>query len=142
MTRLKNAIYGLLTFVLLPLVMIGCLSLAAQNAVRVDAGMVDAYELSDTGRTIRKWILPERRSISRIHIYFDPTEPLRNVTVYARVGEDNWKVVKAIKTPVRTSPYVIKTALSTDAIRVVLSATVGLIERVELYGTPSDKTTE
>ena len=144
MTRLKNAIYGLLTFALLSLATSGCLSVAAQNSVRVDEGITEVYELTGGGTSMaQKWVLPEKRSISRIHIYFDPTEPLRNVTVHARVGEDSWRRVKAITNPVRTSPYVIKTAISTDAIRIILSSsTTLLIRRIELYGTASDTTTE
>lgn len=146
MTRLTNSIYRIFTLTLLPLVMIGCLSVAAQNTVRVDGGMTQTFEMSEGGTgAIQKWILPERRSISRIEIHFDPIEPLRNMTVYARMGEDNWRVVKAIKTPVRTSPYIIRAPLSTDAIRVVLSSSMGvtgMIDRIVLYGAESSKSTE
>lgn len=146
MTRLINAIYRTFTLALLPLVMLGCLSMAAQNTVRVDAGMKQTFEMSEGGTgAIQKWILPERRSISRIEIHFDPIEPLRNMTVYARMGEDNWRVVKAIKTPVRTSPYIIRAPLSTDAIRVVLSSSMGvtgMIDRIVLYGAESSTSTE
>ena len=136
MIRLKNAISNLFGFALFPFVMLGCLSLAAQNTVRVDGGITESYEMSESGTGgIQKWILPERRSISRIEIHFDPIEPLRNMTVYARMGEDNWRIVKAIKTPVRTSPYIIRAPLSTDAIRVVLSSSTGMIDRLVLYGT-------
>ena len=146
MTRLINAIYRTFTLALLPLVMLGCLSIAAQNTVRVDGGMTQTFEMSEGGTgAIQKWILPERRSISRIEIHFDPIEPLRNMTVYARMGEDNWRVVKAIKTPVRTSPYIIRAPLSTDAIRVVLSSSMGvtgMIDRIVLYGAESSPSTE
>ena len=136
MTHLKNSIYSILAFALLPFVMLGCLSMAAQNTVRVDGGMTESYEMSESGTgTIQKWILPERRSINRIEIHFDPIEPLRNMTVYARMGEDNWRIVKAIKTPIRSSPYIIRAPLSTDAIRVVLSSSIGMIDRIALYGT-------
>ena len=143
MTRLKNSIYSTFAFALLPFVMLGCLSMAAQNTVRVDDGITESYELSESGTSAtRKWVLPERRSISRIEIYFDPIEPLRNMTVYARMGEDNWRIVKAIKTPIRTSPYIIQTPLSTDAIRVVLSSSMGMIDRIALYGAESSTSTE
>ena len=143
MTRLKISIYSVLAFALFPFVMLGCLSMAAQNTVRVDGGMTESYEMSESGTgTIQKWILPERRSINRIEIHFDPIEPLRNMTVYARMGEDNWRIVKAIKTPIRTSPYIIRAPLSTDAIRVVLSSSIGMIDRIALYGTESDTSTE
>ncbi len=143
MTRLNNSIHSTFVFVLLPFVMLGCLSIAAQNTVRVDGGMTQTYELSESGTSaIQKWILPERRSISRIEIHFDPIEPLRNMTVYARMGEDNWRIVKAIKTPIRTSPYIIRAPLSTDAIRVVLSSSLGMIDRIVLYGTESSTSTE
>ena len=143
MTRLTNSIYRTFTLTLLPLVMIGCLSLAAQNTVRVDGGMTETFEMSESGTgAIQKWILPERRSISRIEIHFDPIDPLKNMTVYARMGEDNWRVVKAIKTPVRTSPYIIRAPLSTDAIRIVLSSSIGMIDRIVLYGAESSKSTE
>ena len=123
--------------------MLGCLSMVAQNTVRVDSGITESYELSESGTSAtRKWILPERRSISRIEIYFDPIEPLRNMTVYARMSEDNWRIVKAIKTPIRTSPYIIQAPLSTDAIRVVLSSSMGMIDRIVLYGTESSTSTE
>ena len=143
MTRLKNSIYSPFAFALLPFVMLGCLSMAAQNTVRVDNGMTETFEMSESGTgVIQKWILPERRSISRIEIHFDPIEPLRNMTVYARMGEDNWRIVKAIKTPIRTSPYIIRAPLSTDAIRVVLSSSIGMIDRIVLYGAESSTSTE
>ena len=143
MTRLKNSIYSTFAFVLLPFVMLGCLSIAAQNTVRVDGGMTETFEMSESGTgAIQKWILPERRSISRIEIHFDPIDPLKNMTVYARMGEDNWRIVKAVKTPVRTSPYIIRTPLSTDAIRVVLSSSIGMIDRIVLYGAETKPSVE
>ena len=143
MTRLNNPIYSIFVFALFPFVMLGCLSMAAQNTVRVDAGMTETFEMSESGTgAIQKWILPERRSISRIEIHFDPIDPLKNMTVYARMGEDNWRVVKAVKTPIRTSPYIIRAPLSTDAIRVVLSSSIGMIDRIVLYGAESSKSTE
>ena len=143
MTRFKNSIYITFAFVLLPFVMLGCLSMAAQNTVRVDSGMTETFEMSESGTgAIQKWILPERRSISRIEIHFDPIDPLKNMTVYARMGEDNWRVVKAVKTPIRTSPYIIRAPLSTDAIRVVLTSSIGMIDRIVLYGAESKTSTE
>ena len=143
MTSLKNPIYSTFVCALLPFVMLGCLSMAAQNTVRVDGGMTETFEMSESGTgAIQKWILPERRSISRIEIHFDPIDPLKNMTVYARMGEDNWRVVKAVKTPIRTSPYIIRAPLSTDAIRVVLSSSIGMIDRIVLYGAESTKSTE
>ena len=143
MTLPKNSIYITFALALLPFVMLGCLSMAAQNTVRVDSGMTEVYEMSESGTgVIQKWILPERRSISRIEIHFDPIEPLRNMTVYARMGEDNWRIVKAIKTPIRKSPYIIQAPLSTDAIRVVLSSTIGIIDRIVLYGSEVKPTAE
>ncbi len=143
MTRLRNLIHSTFVFALIPFVMLGCLSMAAQNTVRVDAGMTETFEMSESGTgAIQKWILPERRSISRIEIHFDPIDPLKNMTVYARMGENNWRVVKAIKTPIRTSPYIIRAPLSTDAIRVVLSSSIGMIDRIVLYGAESSKSTE
>ena len=139
MIRLKNSIYSVFVFALLPFATLGCLSMAAQNTVRVDSGMTEAYELSESGTgAIQKWILPERRSISRIEIHFDPIEPLRNMTVYARMGEDNWRIVKAIKTPIRKSPYIIRAPLSTDAIRVVLGSSIGMIDHIALYGAETE----
>ena len=64
------------------------------------------------------------------------------MTVYARMGEDNWRVVKAIKTPIRTSPYIIRAPLSTDAIRIVLSSSIGMIDRIVLYGAEPRTSTE
>ena len=143
MTPLKNRIHSTFAVALLPFVMLGCLSMAAQNTVRVDGGMTETFEMSESGTgAIQKWILPERRSISRIEIHFDPIDPLKNMTVYARMGEDNWRVVKAVKTPIRTSPYIIRAPLSTDAIRVVLSSSIGMIDRIVLYGAESSKSTE
>ena len=143
MTHLKNSIYITFALVLLPFVMLGCLSMAAQNTVRVDGGMTETFEMSESGTgAIQKWILPERRSISRIEIHFDPIDPLKNMTVYARMGEDNWRVVKAVKTPIRTSPYIIRAPLSTDAIRVVLTSSIGMIDRIVLYGAESKTSTE
>lgn len=143
MIHLKNPIYNTVLFAVLPFVMLGCLSMAAQNTVRVDGGMTETFEMSESGTgAIQKWILPERRSISRIEIHFDPIDPLKNMTVYARMGENNWRIVKAIKTPVRTSPYIIRAPLSTDAIRVVLSSSIGMIDRIVLYGAESNTSTE
>lgn len=143
MTHLKNSAYSTFALVLLPFVMLGCLSMAAQNTVRVDSGMTETFEMSESGTgAIQKWILPERRSISRIEIHFDPIDPLKNMTVYARMGEDNWRVVKAVKTPIRTSPYIIRAPLSTDAIRVVLTSSIGMIDRIVLYGAESKPSTE
>jgi len=123
--------------------MFGCLSMAAQNTVRVDGGMTETFEMSESGTgAIQKWILPERRSISRIEIHFDPIDPLKNMTVYARMGEDNWRVVKAVKTPIRTSPYILRAPLSTDAIRIVLSSSIGMVDRIVLYGAESSPSTE
>lgn len=124
---------------------LGCLPVATQNIVRVDSGMTEVYEVSESGLgSIQKWILPERRAISRIEIYFDPIEPLKNMTVYARMGEDNWRIVKAFKTPIRKSPHIIRNPLVTDAIRIVLSSSMGNIDQVRLYGsspeTPSEST--
>lgn len=139
----KNSIHSGFAFALLPFLTLGCLSIAAQNTVRVDAGMTQVYEMSDS-RTgaIQKWVLPERRSINRIEIYFDPIEPLKNVTVYARMGEDNWRIIKEIKIPIRKSPYIIQTPVFTDAIRVVLSSTSGTIDRIALYGTAAKVASE
>lgn len=143
MTHLKNPICSIFACALLPFVMLGCLSIAAQNTVRVDGGMTETFEMSESGTgAIQKWILPERRSISRIEIHFDPIDPLKNMTVYARMGEDNWRVVKAIKTPIRTSPYIIRAPLSTDAIRIVLSSSIGMVDRIVLYGAESNPSTE
>ncbi|MDE0688175.1 MAG: hypothetical protein OXI61_08435 [Candidatus Poribacteria bacterium] len=143
MTHLKNSIYNTFAFALLPFVMFGCLSMAAQNTVRVDGGMTETFEMSESGTgAIQKWILPERRSISRIEIHFDPIDPLKNMTVYARMGEDNWRVVKAVKTPIRTSPYILRAPLSTDAIRIVLSSSIGMVDRIVLYGAESSPSTE
>ena len=90
MTSEKKNPYIAFVFALFPFVILGCLSLAAQTTVRVDGGVTEAYETSESGLgSIQKWILPERRAINRIEIYFDPIEPLRNMTVYARMGEDN-----------------------------------------------------
>ncbi len=128
---------------LLLFIMLGCLSMAAQNTVRVDSGITESYEISERGKaTNQKWVLPERRSISRIEIHFDPIEPLKNMTVYARMGEDKWRIVKAIKTPVRTSPYIIRAPLFTDAIRVVLSSSTGMIDRIVLYGAEANTPTD
>ena len=135
MTSQQQITHTTFLFLLLPFVILGCLSLAAQNIVRVDNGIKESYELSESGMgSMQKWVLPERRAINRIEIHFDPIEPLRNMTVYARMGEDNWRVVTAIKTPVRKSPYIIRTPLVTDAIRVVMSSSMGRIDRLHLYG--------
>ena len=143
MTHRTNPIYSIFAYALLPFVMLGCLSMAAQNTVRVDGGMTETFEMSESGTgAIQKWILPERRSISRIEIHFDPIDPLKNMTVYARMGEDNWRVVKAVKTPIRTSPYIVRAPLSTDAIRIVLSSSIGMVDRIVLYGAESSTSTE
>ena len=139
----KKITYTAFLFALLPFVVLGCLSLAAQNTVRVDNGIAESYEISESGLgTIQRWILPERRAINRIEIHFDPIEPLRNMTVYARMGEDNWRIVKAIKTPVRKSPYIIRTPLVTDAIRIVVSSSMGRIDEIHLYGSTPETSSE
>ena len=143
MTPQKKLVYTALVLASLPIAILGCLSLAAQNTVRVDAGLTESFEMSESGLgSIQRWILPERRSISRIEIYFDPIEPLKNMTVYARMSEDNWRIVKAVKTPVRKSPYIIRSPLVTDAIRVVLSSSMGRIDRVILYGSAPKASSE
>ena len=135
MTSAKQRTYIASLFALSALVSLGCLSVATQNTVRVDSGITEVYEMSESGLgSIQKWVLPEKRAISRIEIYFDPIEPLRNMTVYARMGEDNWRIVQAVKTPIRKSPYIIRTPLVTDAIRVVLSSSMGRVDQVHLYG--------
>ena len=106
-------------------VLSGCLAaaLGTSNSVRVDGGMKYEYEAAERGGATHRWSLPEKRSINRIEIYFDTFEPLKNFIVYAQLGKDNWRVVKEVKTPAKTSPFTISTALSTDAIRIVHSST-------------------
>ena len=143
MTSEKKIPYIAFVFALFPFAFLGCLSLAAQNAVRVDSGIMEVYEISESGLgTIQKWILPERRAISRIEIHFDPIEPLKNMTVYARIGEDRWRIIKAVKTPVRKSPYIIRAPLVTDAIRIVLSSSMGSVDKVHLYGSKAKASSE
>lgn len=135
MTHLKISGYLSSVYVLLSVVMLGCLSLAAQNVVRVDSGIVESHELSESGAgTIQKWILPEKRSISRMEIHFDPIEPLRNTTIYAKTREDSWRIITSIKTPIRTSPYTLRAAFTTDTIRIVMGSSTGLIRQIVLYG--------
>ena len=135
----KKIISIVFASVLFTFTALGCLPVATQNTVRVDSGLTEVYEPSESGYgSIQKWILPERRAINRIEIYFDPIEPLRNMTVYARMGEDEWRVVKAVKTPVRKSPYILRAPLVTDAIRIVLSSSLGRIDRLHLYGSAAE----
>ena len=143
MTFAKKLTYIAALFALFALVNLGCLPVATQNTVRVDGGITETYEISESGLgSIQKWILPERRAINRIEIYFDPIEPLKNMTVYARMGEDKWRIVKAFKTPIRKSPHIIRTPLVTDAIRIVLSSSMGNIDEVRLYGSAPETTSE
>ena len=126
-------------FLISSLTLVGCLAAGTSNVVRINADM--EYVSSGTiSSTIYKWVLPERRTISRIEISFDPIEPLKRFTVYSQHGRDNWRVVKEVKTPPKTSPHIIRTAVSTDAIRIVQSAQ-GYIKEVALYG-PESKQTE
>lgn len=122
------------------LVLNGCLAaLGTSNSVRVDGGMKYEYEAAERGGATHRWSLPEKRSINRIEIYFDEFEPLKNFIVYAQLGKNNWRVVKEVKTPAKTSPFTVSTALSTDAIRIVHSSTTGRIQEIALYGTePKD----
>lgn len=130
-------------FVLFSSTIPGCLLVATQNTVRVDGGITEVYEISESGLgSIQKWILPERRAINRIEIYFDPIEPLKNMTIYARMGEDKWRIVKSFKTPIRKSPYIIRTPLVTDAIRIVLSSSMGNIDEIRLYGSAPQTSSE
>lgn len=139
MTFARKLTYLASLFALSALANLGCLSVATQNTVRVDEGITEVYEVSESGLgSIQKWILPERRTINRIEIYFDPIEPLKNMTVYARMGEDKWRIVKAFKTPIRKSPYIIRTPLVTDAIRIVLSSSMGSVDQLRLYGSTSE----
>lgn len=143
MTLQMKITCSIITFALCPLVILGCLSMAAQSTVRVDSGIKEVYEMSENFGTIQKWILPERRAISRIEIYFDPIEPLKNLTVYARIGEDRWRIVKAVKTPIRKSPYIIRAPLVTDAIRITLSSSMGsVVDQVHLYGAEAKTSSE
>lgn len=143
MTSAKKLTHIAFLFAVSALVSLGCLSVATQNTVRVDSGITEVYEISESGLgSIQKWILPERRAISRIEIYFDPIEPLKNMTVYARMGEDNWRIVKAFKTPIRKSPHIIRTPLVTDAIRIVLSSSMGSVDQLRLYGSTPETSSE
>ena len=120
------------------IMLIGCLSAITSGTmpVRVDEGMKYEPKINqESGRVTHKWVLPERRSINRIEIHFDPIEPLKNLTVYAQYGEKNWRAIKEVKTPIRTSPYVIRYVLSTDAIRITQETIFGGIRTIELYGT-------
>ncbi len=122
---------------------LSCLPVVTQSSVRVDDGMREIYEISESGLgSIYKWVLPEKRTISRIEIYFDSIEPLKNMTVYARMGEGRWRVVKTFKTPIRQSPYSIRTLLVTDAIRIVLSSALGNIDQMRLYGSSPGRSSE
>jgi hypothetical protein len=126
-------------FLISGLLLTGCLAGAA-NTVRVDGGMKYELQQSESARgLIHIWRLPERRSISRIEVYFDPFEPLKNFTVYAEMGKDNWRVIKEVKTPAKTSPYLIRTAVSTDAIRIVQTSLIGNVKEIALYGADSGK---
>ncbi len=130
-------------FVLFSFTIPGCLLVATQNTVRVDGGITEVYEISESGLgSIQKWILPERRAINRIEIYFDPIEPLKNMTIYARMGEDKWRIVKSFKTPIRKSPHIIRTPLVTDAIRIVLASSMGNIDEIRLYGSAPQTSSE
>ena len=138
--KIRNIIFVSVLFLF---AILGCLSVATQNIVRVDGGITEVYEISESGLgTIQKWILPERRAVSRIEIYFDPIEPLKNMTVYARMGEDKWRIVKAFKTPIRKSPHIIRTPLVTDGIRIVLSSSMGSIDQIRLYGAAPETASE
>lgn len=117
--------------------------MAAQSTVRMDSDMTESYEISERDMgIIQKWLLPQKRAVNRIEIYFNPIAPLHNMTVYARIGEKNWRVVKAIKTPVRKSPYIIRAPLFTDGIRVVLSSSIAMVERIVLYGSEAKASPE
>lgn len=143
MTSQKKIPNTAFVFVLFSFTILGCLPVATQNTVRVDGGITEAYEISESGLgSIQKWILPERRAINRIEIYFDPIEPLKNMTVYARMGEDKWRIVKSFKTPIRKSPHIIRTPLVTDAIRIVLSSSMGNIDEIRLYGSAPETSSE
>ena len=45
------------------------------------------------------------------------------------------EIVTAIKTPVRKSPYIVRAPVVTDAIRIVLSSSMGSVNEIRLYGT-------
>jgi len=130
-------------FALFACTILGCLPVATENIVRVDGGITEIYEISESGLgSIQKWILPERRAVSRIEIYFDPIEPLKNMTVYARMGEDKWRIVKTFKTPIRKSPHIIRTPLVTDGIRIVMSSSMGSIDQIRIYGSAPETASE
>ena len=82
--------------------------MATQNIARVDGGITEVYEISESGlgnNSGSGYYQKDALSVE-IEIYFDPIEPLKNMTVYARMGEDNWRIVKAFKTPIRKiAPY-------------------------------------
>lgn len=129
-------------FLVSSITLVGCLAAGPSHVVRINARMEyvpSASGLVGSGGAIYKWVLPERRTINRIEISFDPVEPLKNFTVYSQHGKDNWRVVKEVRTVVRTSPYIIRTAVSTDIIRIVQSSQ-GYIQAVALYG-PAPKGT-
>lgn len=80
--------------------------------------------------------LNETRVIQRIVIH--PNAPIKNVDIYVRVKEDNWKLVKQIKGYIDASTP-ISVATRGDAIRVVqksASRNYEYIQKIEAFSVP------
>ena len=76
--------------------------------------------------------ISEKRDIRKLVILGEGT--IRNIDIYARTAQDNWKLIKKTKKPV-TFPFEIHTIVHTDAIRILQKTVTGKghIDTVQFY---------
>ena len=120
-----NRFYGIL---LICVFSIGCAALTTeQTYVRVDAPVTEKFIASGLVYSI-----PEQKEIRKIIILGEGM--VKNIDIYARDGEFNWKVVKRIKDKV-SFPIEITMVANTDAVRIIQKTLTGegQIHTVEFY---------
>ena len=125
-----NRLYGILLICVLS---IGCAALLTeQTYLRVDAPVTEKFIHSGLVYSI-----PEPKEIRKIIILGEGT--VRDIDIYVRDGEFNWKEVKKIKTKV-TFPIEIMTVANTNAVRIIQKTWTGegQIHTVEFYTVTSE----
>ena len=125
-----NRLYAILLICTLS---IGCTALMTeQTYLRVEAPVTEQF--IPTGLV---YSIPEPQEIRKIIILGEGT--VKNIDIYARDGEFNWKVVKRIKDKA-TFPLEITMVANTDAVRILQKSLTGegQIHTVEFYTVTSE----
>ena len=125
-----NRLYGIL---LICVFSIGCAALLTeQTYLRVDAPVTEKFIFSGFIYSI-----PEPKEIRKIIILGEGT--VRNIDIYVRDGEFNWKDVKRIKNKV-SFPIEIMMVANTNAVRIIQKTLTGegQIHTVEFYTVTSE----